>query len=346
VQKVGLTNPLQTAARTDPLTQDHTYEFTVTASNGAGESVPSSPVSAVAHAAPPAPPRSLRASPSGDGRVRLSWQAPVVDPVRGVTRAVEPATTLFYVVYQRDLTAGDAGFTRWAYPTADLQVAADGLHSGHTYLLSVAASGPGGDGPMATPVRVSASGGLPAMVAALTGAAGDGAVVLTWSPVGGRDGAYLIYRRDLTAGDADFTRLLFPVVGDHFTDIGVYNGHLYLYRVAAGNAHGEGAPSPAVLVEPLPPPPPAPEDLHASPGGGSVVLTWTAAQAGDYYFVYRRDITRGEAFHRFPLPVISGTTFTDGFLNAGDTYQYQITATNVAGEGPASNVVSIVSTRS
>jgi hypothetical protein len=345
-QKVGLTDPTQTAARTDPLTQDHTYEFTVTATNGAGESGPSAAVSAVAHAVPPAAPRSLRATPSGDGRVRLSWQAPVVSSARGMTRALEPATTLLYVVYQRDLTAGDAGFTRWAFPTADLQIAADGLHSGHTYLLTVAARGPGGDGPMAAPVRVNASGGLPGVVAALTGAAGDSEVGLTWSPVGGPESAYLIFRRDLTAGDADFVRLPLPVVGNHFTDHGVHNGHLYLYRVAAGNAHGEGAPSPAVLAEPLPPPPPAPQGLRASPGGGLVMLTWTAAEADDFYFVYRRDVTRGETFERFPLPVTSGTTFTDGFLIAGDTYQYEITATNLAGEGPASNVVTVVSSRS
>jgi fibronectin type 3 domain-containing protein len=330
------------AARTDPLSQDHTYEFTVTAHNGAGESGSSDPASATAHAQPPLAPQSLRAVVSADGGVRLSWQPAASRQSSGLSRAIEPAGPVLYVVYQEDLTAGEQSYTRWAFPTAALQVEADALHSGHTYLLTVAARGLGGDGPTAPPVKVSVSGGLPGMVAALTGSAGDGQVGLIWSPVGGPDSAYLIYRRDLTVGETTFTRLPLPVVGDRFTDRGVYNGHLYLYRVAAGNAHGEGAPSPAVLAQPLPPPPAAPTRLRASPGDHAVTLTWTAPGADHYYyFVYRRDLTRGEAFQRFPLPITTGTTFVDGFLVSGDTYQYEVTAANLAGEGPASDVTTV-----
>jgi hypothetical protein len=340
-----LSNPYRTIATTGSLLQDHTYEFSVVATNGAGASPPSTAVVAQAHAIPPPAPSALRAKASADGRVRLSWHpAGPTGAVPGPSwaRVIEPATLPpSFAIFQRDMTAGEADFTRWAYPVPATEIDADALHSGHTYLFSVAATGPGGDGPLAAPVMVSVTGGIPAMVAQLSAAAADARVSLVWSAVGGSDIAYRVYRRDLTVGEIDFTPMPLPVVGDRFTDQSVYNGHVYEYRVAAANAHGEGPPSAAALAQPVPPPPGPPTGLAAQSGNATVTLTWTAPPGDVYFFVYRRDASRDEPFRRLPLPVVTGATFSDGSLTNGDTYEYKVSATNVGGEGPTSAVVSI-----
>ncbi len=85
-------------------------------------------------------------------------------------------------------------------------------------------------------------------------------------------------------------------------------------------------------------PPGAPGSLSATPGSQQVSLTWTPASGATLYNIHRATVSGG------PYTPIQldwpSTSFTDTGLTNGTPYFYVVTATNVAGEGPASNEAS------
>jgi hypothetical protein len=355
--KVETTDTISTSVAVGPLINGHIYLFAVSASNGKGESPATAPVQVTAIVAPPGAPTRLQATPHPDGSVTLAW-APPRAPGHGVTlfgQLIIPPTALApsvqvgggaapttFAVFQRDVTAGQTQFSPWPFPVATTQVDATTLLSGHTYEFTVSASNSGGSGPLAAPVQVTATGGLPAAPTGLTAVAGDQRVTLSWTGPADPTVLYLIYRRDITAGDADYVRFSLPVTSTTLVDYGLVNGDNYLYQVAASNVHGEGARSTPVLVRPVPDPPGAPQHLTAVAGDASATLTWSPPGPGTfYYLIDRRDVTTGGAFRRFPLPVMTGPSFRDVGLTNGHTYEYRVAASNLGGEGPPSTVVTV-----
>ncbi len=85
-------------------------------------------------------------------------------------------------------------------------------------------------------------------------------------------------------------------------------------------------------------PPGAPGSLAATAGNAQISLTWTAASGATGYRVHRGTASGG------PYTIIqsnlAGTSFTNTGLTNGTAYYYVVTATNGAGEGPASNEAS------
>jgi fibronectin type 3 domain-containing protein len=93
-----------------------------------------------------------------------------------------------------------------------------------------------------------------------------------------------------------------------------------------------------------PSPPDAPLNLNAAPGDSEITLTWKApvSDGGSViynYSIYRGTSSGGEVFLTNVGNVLS---FVDTGLNNGQTYYYQVSATNTAGEGPLSNEASSV----
>ena len=320
-------NPSATSTTITGLVNGHTYEFRVSARNGGGPGVPSTVVTAAVVVAPPAAPAGLTAVAQGDGGIKLSWTG---------------APGLWYWIYQRDVTGGEAGFTKLEYPITDgTTFTAGWLLNGHTYEFKVTAIGKAGvESPPSTVVSAVARYDLPAAPAGLTAVPqGDGAVKLTWTAAPGL--WYWVYQRDATANEADFTKLAYPITdGSSFTAGLLLNDHAYDFKITAINSGGEGPASATVRATAHYAAPAAPTNLTAVPGDGTVALSWTGVP-DSWYWIYQRDVTAGDtAFTKLEYPITDGTTFTAGLLANGHTYEFKVSATAAGGEGAASNVVS------
>src|SRR5207244_872405 len=133
-----------------------------------GDSPNSAVTTATAYFAVPAAPTGLTATAQADGTVALAWTA--------------PAPNLWYNVYQRDVTAGDTGFTPLPLPvTSGSTLTAGYLTQAHQYQFKVAGMNSAGTGAASAVVTATSSYAVPPVPTALAAAPGDGQVVLTWS---------------------------------------------------------------------------------------------------------------------------------------------------------------------
>ncbi|TDC81965.1 DUF5005 domain-containing protein [Micromonospora sp. KC606] len=310
-----------THATVEFLRHGRTYEFSVVAVGGGGDSLPAPPVLATAVVTPPAAPSGLAAVARPDGTVHLTW------------RSLGPEVS--YRVYRRDLDRGGQAYGQPALEAGSGHVARF-LEHGHDYEFTVSAVNSGGEGQRATPVRVRARLAPPDTAPhGLRAEAGPGRAELTWQPVT-PDGWHRIYRRDLTAGHRDFTEEPVPTQGNRAVVAGLRNGHEYEFAVAALNPAGAGPRSAPVRVTPQLP---TPTRLEATAGGnGDARLSWRSAGAGLAYRVQLRDVTAGESWRTDPVPVLD-TRHTAVLLTRGHRYEFRIVATDGTTDGPPSEVV-------
>jgi fibronectin type 3 domain-containing protein len=314
------------------LIQDHKYEFEVSAVNPGGEGPRSAPVTATSHAVPPPAPTGLTARANNDGTITLNWTA--------------PGPGLWYWVYWRDVTAGQSGYTKSIYPlTSGTTFTVTNRQVGDVYAFHVTAINAGGESSPSNTVQATSYMPPPSAPTKLIAEAGNGKVSLSWTaPSPGL--WYWVYWRDVSAGQTSYTKSQYPVTsGTTFTVTYLTDGDTYEFYVTAINAGGESAPSNTALATPLPPLPSAPTGLSAKANNdGTITLNWTAPGPNLWYWVYWRDTSTGQTHYtRSRYPLTSGTTFTVTYLTVGDTYAFYVTAINLAGEGPASNVVQATS---
>ncbi|MEU7983017.1 DUF5005 domain-containing protein [Micromonospora sp. NPDC049081] len=312
-----------TTATVGFLRHAHTYAFTVVAVGGGGDSPPSEPVRATALVTPPAPPPGLVAVGQPDGTVRLSW------------RTLGPGVS--YRVYRRDLTAGTPQDGPPAVEVSAGHVARHLTH-GHEYEFTVDAVNDGGAGARSAPVRARARFTAPtAAPTDLRAEAGAGSVELTWR-ASVADGWHRVYRRDVSAGERDFTAEEIPTRGTRAVVPGLRNGHEYEFTVAATNQAGAGPRSAPVRVTPQLPTPTG-LDVTAT-GSGEVRLTWRSAGPGFAYRVHWRDATTGERWRVGPYPVRE-TRHQAVLLARGHDYRFRVAVTDGRDDGPPSPEVGI-----
>jgi hypothetical protein len=89
--------------------------------------------------------------------------------------------------------------------------------------------------------------------------------------------------------------------------------------------------------------PGAPGNLNATEAAGVVTLTWEAPESDGGLPISEYTILRGDSIENLTAFDLVGTstTFTDSSVERNKTYYYAVSARNMAGNGPLSNVASI-----
>ncbi len=181
-------------------------------------------------------------------------------------------------------------------------------------------------------VQWSGAGGQPSVTAL------DSAASLSWAARPGATG-YLIEQRNVTLGETSFTRLPYPVNGTSFTIGFLAPGARVEFRVVPTKGTMVGLPGTSSAVTIGGPDPTIRPTLTAVPATeNSIRLTWTAVANASGYHVEYIDLSRYHSepnWIRLPWP-ITGTTFTQDLLFAGNWYRFRIVPVNGFNEGTAS----------
>jgi fibronectin type 3 domain-containing protein len=159
-------------------------------------------------------------------------------------------------------------------------------------------------------------------------------ITLSWiAPIGAA--TYNVYR-STAAGAEGSAPFLTGITSTSFTDSSLANGTIYYYQVSAVDVGGESVKSSQASAITLTA---SPSALIVTPENGQVFLHWTAPTGAASYNLYRGGVSGAEG----TIPVLTGITnpfVTDFGLTDGNSYFYQVTAVNAAGESTKSNEAS------
>lgn len=307
-----------------------TYEARVSAINSEGQGPWSAVVSATTASAPTTAPSSLQVTP-GLGSLTMSWRAPSGtggSPITG------------YLVRYR------TGAGTWAERPveATTKYTLTGLANEAAYSIEVAAVNVIGTGPAAT--AASTTFGRPGTVSSLAATPGDRSVKLTWaaptsglsSPVTG----YSVRQRSYDPATKQWTDWATATVTTTSRVVsGLTNGTSYQFQVAAVTKVATGDYSTAVSATPAGKPA-VPSSLQATPGLGSIALSWRAPSGigggpiTGYLVRYR---TGSGAWVELKLPA-AAAKHTLANLASGAKYAIEVAVINASGTGPAATATS------
>jgi len=318
------------------VTNGVTYYYEVSALNNVGEGPRSSEASAtpIAPTTAPGAPRDLGAV-AGDATVALAWSSPSSDGGSAITN---------YKVY-RGTISGQLSLLA-TLPNV-LSYTDSAVTNGQTYYYKVTAVNAVGEGPRSNEASGTPTSGqtVPSPPRQLNATPGEAQVTLTWLAPSS-DGGSPITNFKIYQGTASGGESLLATVGAVFSypDSSVTNGVTYYYYVTAVNGIGASGSSNEVSATPVAGPsvPDAPQNLVATPGNGTMTLTWSpppwdVRSPVTGYTVYRGTNSGNRSFF---VPLGNVTTYTDTGLANGQRYYYVVTAINAIGEGPPSSEVS------
>ena len=278
--------------------------------------------------AAPGMPTNLSAT-AGNAQVGLSWTA-----VSGATR---------YTVYYSTSTISDltaAGVNSVSVTGTGAMVT--NLTNGTPVFFRVTASNAVGESPAsaqtsATPAAPTTAPGMPTNLSAT---AGNARVGLSWTAVSGAT-RYTVYYSTSTISDltaAGVNSVSVTGIGTTTTTVtNLTNDTLYYFRVTASNAVGESPASAQTSATPTAPPG-APTGLNAMAGNGQMTVSWAQVSGATRYTVYysTSTITSLTAAGVTAVPNLTATSRTITNLTNGTQYYVRVTASNAAGESPAS----------
>jgi hypothetical protein len=169
----------------------------------------------------------------------------------------------------------------------------------------------------------------------------NASVALTWVAPSSNGGAaidmYAVQRA--TSASGPWTNVAFPQTLS-YNVTGLANGTTYFFRIRAHNSAGWGAPSTVVSAKPRTVPT-APQSLNATPGNGSIALTWAAPSSNggatiNKYAVQRATNLAGPWTNiAYPATL----SYTNTGLTNGTSYYFRIVAINAAGWSAVSSYV-------
>ena len=302
------------------LANGQTYAFAVTATNGIGQSAPSTQSSPVVPAGAPAAPTGLVAS-VGDGSVTLSWNPSVTNGT--------PVTS-----YTVSSNAGSSCATADGTTTSCVVT---GLTNGQATTFYVMANSLAGSSLaaviVATPVAV------PQAPTAVKVVAGNGAALVSFQPPlfngGSKVTSYVVQAADLSNDWVSAGSCTTNAAGScRVTNL--QNGDTYAFSVVAINVAGPSQPSPSVQAVPAGPPS-APTGVTAVATSGQATVSWTAAAANG------SPVTGYTVSNGAGLTCTTTTTScTVRGLTNGQSYTFVVRAANALGSSPLSVASAVV----
>ncbi|XEC93279.1 pectate lyase [Paenibacillus tarimensis] len=212
-----------------------------------------------------------------------------------------------------------------------------GLDNGVTYYYKITSVNIGGESEPSAAASVTPAAPLDAP-SGLTARSGDNQVTISWNPVAGAE-AYDVKRS--TVDGRSYEVIARGVTESQFTDTAVVNGVRYYYVVSASSQATASTNSASVQAVPAPVngAPAIPAGIEAAAGYAQVILTWPEISGAESYTI-KRGIFNSGAYETVASGV-RGTTYQDGGLENGVTYDYVITAVNASGESYPSEPVAV-----
>jgi len=316
--KINGSTPVATNNYTDtPLYGGGTYYYKVTAVDASLESGYSNEDNATANNIAPSAPTSLNAT-AGNEQISLDWDDNIETDVVG------------YNVY-RSLTSGGS----YSKINDDTTVATNSytdtpLYGGGTYYYKVKAVDADFESDYSNEDSATANNIAPLAPTGLIATGGNEEISLDWDNNDETDVVgYNVYRSTTSGGSYSQVNGSLVLISD-YTDIGLYSGGTYYYKVKAVDASLESSYSNEDFATANTVPPADPTGLVATDGVEEISLVWNVNTEPDLdgYNVFR-SATGGGPYSQVNIGLVATNSYTDTGLFAGGTYYYVIAAVDL-----------------
>ena len=305
------------------LTNSTAYTVTLRAVNAVGNSSPSASVSVTPMPLPPSAP-AITTAGRGDGQATITFTAPASNG-GGTITDYEYST--------------DGGVTWTSRGSTASPFTVTGLANGTQYSFTLRARNVSGPGPSSSPATVTPA-GLPGAPVWVTSMPLDGAVSLTFTPGSANGSAITNY--EYSIGGGPWTALSPADTASPVTIPGLTNGTGYNIGLRAINSVGPSQDWNGTKVVQVPcGTPTKPTVLVATPGTSQATINFTNANAnGTPILNYQYSLDNGLSWIAFS-PAVAGTPVTVPGLDQAIAYNIKLRAVNAAGNGIASDAVSV-----
>ncbi len=260
---------------------------------------------------------------AGDSQVALSWTAPTAD-------GGSPITDYVVEVY------GDGSWSTFSDGTSTTtSTTVTALTNGTEYTFRVSARNSIGDSsPSGNVTETPAT--TPGAPTELSATGGDGQVALSWTAPPDNGGSTITgYTVEKNCANSGWSLATTTSGSTSATVTSLTNGVSCDFRISATNSAGSGDTVSTTATTTPSTTPGEPTGLSGTSGDGQVELSWTApADNGSSITGYTVTVSPPDGTC---TPVATSCTVDE--LNNGTGYTFTVFATNIVGDGPASDPV-------